>query len=111
VIDVAYVSAAQPTAGQNYELHSIAAVVIGGSLFGGAGTILGSVLGALLMTILRNGTRLAGISPYVEAVILGCVVVGAVYVDNLRRQLREWSDANARFGALAESAHKIELVL
>lgn len=89
IVYVAYTAAAQPTAGQNYELYSIAAVVIGGgSLFGGVGTILGSVLGALLMTILRNGTELAGISPYVEQVILGVVVVGAVYVDNLRRRLR-----------------------
>lgn len=88
IVYVAYTAAAQPTAGENYELYSIAAVVIGGgSLFGGVGTILGSILGALLMTILRNGTQLAGISPYVEQVILGCVVVGAVYVDNLRRRL------------------------
>ncbi|MGH6990967.1 MAG: ABC transporter permease [Stellaceae bacterium] len=88
IVFVAYTAAAQPTAGENYELYSIAAVVIGGgSLFGGVGTILGSILGALLMTILRNGTQLAGISPYVEQVILGCVVVGAVYVDNLRRRL------------------------
>jgi ribose transport system permease protein len=60
----------------------------GGSLFGGVGTILSSVLGALLMTILTNGTQLAGISPYVEQVIRGVVVVGAVSIDNLRRRLR-----------------------
>ncbi|HQT60053.1 MAG TPA: ABC transporter permease [Acidiphilium sp.] len=89
VIYLAYTAAAQPTSGGNYELYAIAAVVIGGgSLFGGVGTILGSILGALLMTILKNGTQLAGISPYVEQVILGIVVVGAVYVDNLRRRLR-----------------------
>lgn len=89
IVYVAYTAAAQPTAGGNYELYAIAAVVIGGgSLFGGVGTILGSVLGALLMTILKNGTQLAGISSYVEQVILGIVVVGAVYVDNLRRRLR-----------------------
>jgi len=87
IIYVAYTAAAQPTSGGNYELYAIAAVVIGGgSLFGGVGTILGSVLGALLMTILKNGTQLAGISPYVEQVILGVVVGGAVYVDNLRRK-------------------------
>jgi ribose transport system permease protein len=89
IVYLAYTAAAQPTSGANYELYSIAAVVIGGgSLFGGVGTILGSILGALLMTILKNGTQLAGISPYVEQVILGIVVVGAVYVDNLRRKLR-----------------------
>lgn len=89
VIYLSYTAAAQPTSGGNYELYAIAAVVIGGgSLFGGVGTILGSVLGALLMTILKNGTQLAGISSYVEQVILGIVVVGAVYIDNLRRRLR-----------------------
>ena len=89
IVYVAYTAAAQPTAGNNYELYSIAAVVIGGgSLFGGVGTILGSFLGALLMTVLKNGTQLAGISPYVEEVILGVVVIGAVYVDNLRRNSR-----------------------
>jgi ribose transport system permease protein len=89
IVYVSYTAAAQPTAGSNYELYAIAAVVIGGgSLFGGVATILGSVLGALLMTILKNGTQLAGISPYVEQVILGIVVVGAVYIDNLRRRLR-----------------------
>ncbi|HEX7390589.1 MAG TPA: ABC transporter permease [Acidiphilium sp.] len=89
VVYLAYTAAAQPTSGANYELYAIAAVVIGGgSLFGGVGTILGSILGALLMTILKNGTQLAGISSYVEQVILGLVVVGAVYIDNLRRRLR-----------------------
>lgn len=89
IIYLAYTAAAQPTSGADYELYAIAAVVIGGgSLFGGVGTILGSILGALLMAILKNGTQLAGISPYVEQVLLGVVVVGAVYVDNLRRCLR-----------------------
>lgn len=89
IVYLSYTAAAQPTSGGNYELYAIAAVVIGGgSLFGGVGTILGSILGALLMTILKNGTQLAGISSYVEQVILGIVVVGAVYVDNLRRRLK-----------------------
>lgn len=89
IVYLSYTAAAQPTSGANYELYAIAAVVIGGgSLFGGVGTILGSILGALLMTILKNGTQLAGISSYVEQVILGIVVVGAVYIDNLRRRLR-----------------------
>ncbi|MGH7122552.1 MAG: ABC transporter permease [Acetobacteraceae bacterium] len=87
VVFVSYTAAAQPTSGGNLELYAIAAVVIGGgSLFGGVATITGSILGALLMTILRNGSQLAGISPYVEQVVLGAVVVGAVYVDNLRRR-------------------------
>lgn len=87
ILYAGYTAAALPTAGQNDELFSIAAVVIGGgSLFGGVGTILGSVIGALLMTVLANGAQLAGISPFVEEVVLGLVVVAAVYVDNLRRR-------------------------
>lgn len=87
ILYAGYTAAALPTAGQNDELFSIAAVVIGGgSLFGGIGTIFGSVIGTLLMTVLANGSQLAGISPYVEQVVLGIVVVAAVYVDNLRRK-------------------------
>ncbi|HUX22336.1 MAG TPA: ABC transporter permease [Spirochaetia bacterium] len=87
ILYAGYTAAALPTAGQNDELFSIAAVVIGGgSLFGGVATILGSVIGTLLMTVLANGSQLAGISPYVEQVVLGLVVVAAVYVDNIRRR-------------------------
>lgn len=86
ILYAGYTAAALPTAGQNDELFSIAAVVIGGaSLFGGIGTILGTVIGALLMTVLANGSQLAGISPFVEQVVLGVVVITAVYVDSLRR--------------------------
>ncbi|WP_414041012.1 ABC transporter permease [Acidithiobacillus sp. M4-SHS-6] len=89
IVYTAYTATGEPTAGTNYELYSIAAVVIGGgSLFGGIGTILGSILGVLLMMILKNGTELAGISPYVEEVMLGLVVIGAVYIDHLRRRQR-----------------------
>jgi len=87
ILYAGYTAAALPTAGQNDELFSIAAVVIGGgSLFGGVGTILGTTIGALLMTVLANGSQLAGISPFVEQVVLGVVVVAAVFVDNLRRR-------------------------
>jgi len=87
ILYAGYTAAALPTAGQNDELFSIAAVVIGGgSLFGGVGTILGTTIGALLMTVLANGSQLAGISPFVEQVVLGVVVVAAVFVDNLRRK-------------------------
>ncbi len=87
ILYAGYTAAAIPTGGQNQELFSIAAVVIGGgSLFGGVGTILGTTIGALLMTVLANGSQLAGISPFVEQVVLGVVVVAAVFVDNLRRK-------------------------
>lgn len=84
----AYVNSALPTAGQNYELDSIAAVVIGGgSLFGGQGTVWASMLGVLLIGILANGTDLIGLSNYAQTVILGCVVIGAVYVDSFRKRV------------------------
>lgn len=87
VLLTAYVNGALPNAGTNYELYSIAAVVIGGgSLFGGVGTVWGSMLGALLITTLNNGTDLLGVSTYFQSVLLGVVVILAVYFDNFRRR-------------------------
>lgn len=84
----AYVNSALPMAGQNYELDSIAAVVIGGgSLFGGQGTVWASMFGVLLIGVLANGTDLIGLSNYAQTVILGCVVIGAVYVDSFRKRV------------------------
>jgi len=88
VLLTAYVNSALPTAGENYELDSIAAVVIGGgSLFGGQGTVWASMLGVLLIGVLANGTDLIGLSNYAQTVILGCVVIGAVYVDSFRKRV------------------------
>jgi ribose transport system permease protein len=82
-----YVSSALPDAGNNYELNSIAAVVIGGgSLFGGEGTMWGAMIGALLVAVLNNGTQLLGVSTYWQQVILGGVIVLAVYIDRFRRR-------------------------
>lgn len=68
-----------------WELDAIAAVILGGtSLFGGRGNILGSLLGALLMTIIRNGMNLLGISPFLQMITLGAVIVGAVWLDVIR---------------------------
>jgi ribose/xylose/arabinose/galactoside ABC-type transport system permease subunit len=89
VLQVAYVNTAQPTFDVNLELDAIAAVVIGGgSLFGGEGSIWGSMVGALLIAVLDNGTELLGISTYVQTILLGVVVVVAVAIDNLRRRER-----------------------
>ncbi|HTI03561.1 MAG TPA: ABC transporter permease [Acidisoma sp.] len=88
VLLTAYVNSALPTAGENYELDSIAAVVIGGgSLFGGQGTVWASMFGVLLIGVLANGTDLIGLSNYAQTVILGCVVIGAVYVDSFRKRV------------------------
>lgn len=83
----AYVNTALPTAGSNFELDAIAAVVIGGgSLFGGQGSVWAATLGALLLSVLSNGTQLLGMSSYAQILILGIVVIGAVYVDSFRKR-------------------------
>jgi len=77
---------AQPTAGLGYELDIIAAVVIGGaSLAGGRGTITGTIIGTLLISFLRNGCTLLGISTNAQLVVIGIIIVLAVSVDQLAR--------------------------
>jgi ribose transport system permease protein len=75
-------NAAQPNAGTGYELDSIAAVVIGGtSLSGGRGTILGTVLGAVIIGVLNNGLVLLNVSPFWQQVVKGIVILAAVIID------------------------------
>jgi ribose/xylose/arabinose/galactoside ABC-type transport system permease subunit len=75
-------NSAQPVAGVMYELDAIAAAVIGGaSLLGGAGTALGTLIGALIMGVLRNGLNLLDVSSYVQQVVIGAVIVFAVMID------------------------------
>ncbi len=77
----------QPTAGEGYELRVIAAVVIGGgSLSGGEGSILGTLAGAFLMAVLANGCVLLDISPHVQRVVIGALIVLAVAFDQLLRR-------------------------
>ncbi len=69
------------------ELNAIAAVVIGGtSLFGGEGTIVGTMIGALLMAVIRNGLTLMHISAFYQQIVIGAVIILAVLVDRLRRR-------------------------
>lgn len=73
---------AQPNAGMSYELDSIAAVVIGGtSLSGGKGTIMGTVLGAIIIGVLNNGLVLLNVSPFWQQVVKGGVILLAVIID------------------------------
>lgn len=81
---------ASPTAGGGLELQAIAAVVIGGtSLAGGKGTIVGSVIGALIIGVLNNGLQIMGVPQEWQYVILGIVILAAVYVDMLRKRSAE----------------------
>ncbi len=78
----ARLDSAQPNAGMSYELDAIAAVVIGGtSLSGGRGTILGTVLGAMIIGVLNNGLILLNVSPFWQQVIKGLVILLAVIID------------------------------
>lgn len=84
LILTARVDSAQPVAGMGYELNSIAAVVIGGtSLSGGRGSVLGTVLGCLIIGVLNNGLLLLGVSAYWQQVIKGCVILLAVAIDKM----------------------------
>ncbi|MTD12631.1 ABC transporter permease [Nakamurella sp. YIM 132087] len=83
----ARLGSAQPATGQGYELQAIAAVVIGGtSLTGGKGSIVGTVIGALIISVLNNGLRIMSIPQEWQNVILGLVILGAVYADMARKR-------------------------
>jgi ribose transport system permease protein len=87
VVLTARLNSAQPAAGGSYELDAIAAAVIGGtSLSGGEGTILGTIIGALIMGVLKNGLNLMNVSQFWQQVAMGIVVIGAVYLDIVRRR-------------------------
>lgn len=82
-------SIGQPTEAIGYELFVIAAAVIGGaSLLGGRGTILGTMIGALIITILRNGGVKMGWPQYTQEIVMGAVIIIAVTIDNLRQRGR-----------------------
>jgi len=81
----------QATLGTGMEIHIIAAVIIGGtSLFGGRGTIYGSLLGALLLTMLNNALVIAGVEFFWQLVAVGLIVVAAVTVNNIREDRIGW---------------------
>ena len=78
-------NSAQPALGQGYELDAIAAVVIGGtSLSGGVGTIMGTVIGAFIMSVLINGLRIMSVAQEWQMVLTGLIVILAVYADRIR---------------------------
>jgi ribose transport system permease protein len=87
MIEASRLMTGQPTAGQGYELQAIAAVVIGGgSLTGGEGSVIGTLVGAFVMGLLSNGSDLLGISPYWQQAIIGAVIIAAVGFDELRKR-------------------------
>ena len=86
VLQMSRLRQGDPTVAVGVELDVIAAVVIGGgSLSGGEGSILGSMIGALIMAVLRNGSNQMGWPTYVQEIIIGVVIIIAVAVDRLRQ--------------------------
>jgi ribose transport system permease protein len=80
---------AQPALGPGYEMDAIAAAVIGGaSLSGGEGSILGTVIGAFIITVLTNGLRILSVPQEWQMVVTGLIVIGAVYLDIARRKIK-----------------------
>jgi ribose transport system permease protein len=87
VLMASRLNSAQPALGAGYELDAIAAVVIGGtSLSGGEGTILGTIIGAFIMSTLTNGLRILSVPQEWQMVVTGIIVIAAVYADIIRRR-------------------------
>ncbi len=83
---VARVNSGDPTAGLTYELSAITAAIIGGTnLFGGRGSIFGTIVGALIMGVLQNGLNLLAVPPYYQPIATGTVLVLAVWLDQVNR--------------------------
>jgi len=83
-------AAGVPTGGQGYELDAIASVVIGGaSLSGGVGTVFGTALGALIIQTMRNGGNLLGVDPFIMQIIIGALIILAVFFDQYLKGRRE----------------------
>ena len=85
LIMIARIDSTQATIGTSMEIHVIAAVIIGGtSLFGGRGTIYGTVLGAILLSMMTNALVIAGVDVFWQLVVMGAIVLLAVAISNLR---------------------------
>jgi ribose transport system permease protein len=95
VIVASQLKSGAPTYGLMYELYVIAAVVVGGtSLAGGEGKIFGTLIGAFIIAVIRNGMNLTDVQPYTQKVALGLVILGAVLLDMVRKQgWRGWAAA------------------
>ncbi|WP_431298801.1 ABC transporter permease [Tabrizicola sp. BL-A-41-H6] len=87
IVLAARLDSVQPSSGVGYELDAIAAVVIGGtSLSGGTGGIGGTIIGVLIIGVLRNGLNLLSVSPFMQQVVIGAVIVLAVTAETFRKR-------------------------
>jgi len=84
-IQASQLNTGTPSIGVMYELYVIAAVVVGGtSLAGGSGRVLGTLIGAFIISVIQNGMNLLGIESYTQQIVLGAVILGAVLLDKAR---------------------------
>ena len=87
VLQFSYLTVGDPTTGNGMELDIIAAVVIGGaSLAGGEGTVLGSLVGALIMTVVANGSTKMEFPNWVQEIVTGAIIIIAVALDQWRHR-------------------------
>ena len=87
IITTSQLKAGAPTYGSMYEMYAIAAVVVGGaSLTGGQGNVFGTLIGAFIIAVIKNGMNLMDVEPYMQKVLLGVVILLAVLGDKLRNQ-------------------------
>ncbi|MFD5749795.1 substrate-binding domain-containing protein [Streptomyces sp. NPDC127033] len=104
-------SSAQPQAAQGYELDAIAAVVIGGaSLSGGVGKASGTLIGALILAVLRNGLNLLSVSAFWQQVVIGVVIALAVLLDTVRRRAGSTPVAGGAAGTGGPGGRKAQAV-
>jgi ribose/xylose/arabinose/galactoside ABC-type transport system permease subunit len=88
VMLAARLGAGVPNSGVGYELDVIAAVVVGGTaLIGGRGSVIGTLLGAVFIGVLNNALNIANVDPYLQRIVVGVVILGAVLADQARRRI------------------------
>jgi ribose transport system permease protein len=86
MLSLSYISNAEATSGGNMMLQAIAACVIGGaSLFGGTGSAVGAMLGAVMITVIQNGVNLIGINSFWQGSVTGLVILIAVLIDRITK--------------------------
>ena len=88
IVYLARLTAAQPTADQSYEMEAVAATVIGGtSIAGGEGGIFGTVIGAIIVTVIRNGLVQLGVGSYFTTLVVGVIIIATVSLDVIRSRI------------------------
>ena len=94
MLQVAFLRSADPSIGIGNELMVIASAIIGGTaLSGGSGSVIGAMVGALLIAVIRNGIVLLGITAYWSSIVTGAIIIAAVAIDYVSRQVKRFEEA------------------